>query len=427
MAREINYIYKEIARISAELGLPVEALTRDKFLSQETDVTKRDLEFYGGWAKLRTDAIFSLKLPLEKDGPSARGVEIRNSFNRAVERKENTMDYFHRKLMDSLSDLLDTSPFTVTVDSPYSTTSCGDTKTTVNLLWSDLHFGVDVHSYEVINADYNWTIAASRISKLVQEAKDRISFYESVGHRHSIRVFLNGDILHGVVHLSEANIKPITEQLYVSMYILSQAIGQLSQVSDVEVVCTPGNHDRMTYRGPERAICQRWDSYATMLYLSLRAALSSCKNITFHIPASGLAFVDDLNGGEIVVTHGDTAPHIGNVSKSISTEKLTMSAFKMIHGLKKDISVFLFGHWHTPTLQMLPTGQWVVVNGSLIGSDGYSQNAVGYFDSVPAQIMFDSTDDGRPLHNLSIIRLDEVSSYHIENSPIVVPTIGDEL
>lgn len=426
MARPLTTVLNEIVRVAKETERDPRSMTRDEFLTYSdnpTDVTKHDLHFYGGWAKLRIDAAKKHKIPHDKDLPTARGVEIRASIAQREDKDKATSDYFAEKVLTGLEDVLKKvnikAPTTSAPKTKVKTKSC------LSLLWSDLHFGLDVFSDEVLGAEYNWHIAARRIALLCKEAED---FYlaKEVGHRHDLlRIYLNGDIMHGVVHLTESNIKPMTEQVAGSLHILGNAIAYLSKVfPQVEVICLPGNHDRMTYRGGGRSLTQRWDSYASLLYISLESFFTNTKNVTFDIPLSGLAFVDDFNGGYVLCSHGDAAPFVGNVSKSLNVERMATNAFAIGGSgvLDKPVSTFLFGHWHTPTVQMMSTGQYLLVNGSLIGSEGYAQNGVNIFNATPAQLMFETTQ-GSPVKNVTAVRLRAADKDPKLDSIIPVPKI----
>ena len=94
------------------------------------------------------------------------------------------------------------------------------------------------------------------------------------------------------------------------------------------------------------------------------------------------------------------------LSKKIDTEALTIKLLKLkdSEAIEKRVSVALFGHWHTPTIQMLPSGTTIIVNGSLIGSESFGQNVIGEFNSMPAQVMFDSIS-GSPARSIRIIQV----------------------
>src|SRR5690606_4550090 len=100
----------------------------------------------------------------------------------------------------------------------------------------------------------------------------------------TLKVLLLGDILQGNLH-DPRDAAPMAEQFARAVHLLSQAFAQLcANFSKVEVECQSGNHDRITSRHHNRAVNQKWDSYSTMLYYSLKGATSNLSNISFNIP-----------------------------------------------------------------------------------------------------------------------------------------------
>lgn len=427
MARDLSYIHREIVRVAQEIELDPRLMTRSKFLKYPgvyddegneifppTDVTKHDLHYYGGFTKLRSDAAHVLGIVPEKDLVSARGVELRNNHYRKVERKVATADYFKMKLEQVFYNVFSENPVPFVSDPKLPKKSASD-KSVLNLLLSDLHFGISVDNEETLGACFNWSVAAERMGKFIAVARE----WDSESER--VRVFLNGDIIAGVVHLDDMLIRPLTEQIYGATNILIQTLDILAaNFKSVEVVCVPGNHGRVTHKGPGRALAQRWDSHTHSIYLALQCRFKDHKRVTFDVPVSAIGVTDDLNGGCIVTSHGDTAPEVGNVSKKIDTDKIRTNLSKLDRVLPTPISIGLFGHWHTPTIQMLSTGQWIIVNGCLVGSDAFAQNAICEFDAVPAQIMFKSTKS-EPLYDSKIVQLRNVEEKY--KNIITPPTI----
>lgn len=428
MARQLSHVHNEIVRVSLELDTDPRVLTRHQFLNfpgsftdsgevvqPPTDVTKHDLEYYGGFTKLRVDAAHTHGVLPNKDMVQSRGVELRNNHYRALERKVASAEYFESRLLSTLQSVFEDNPIKLSSSKKFASTSVSDKSVTLNLLLSDLHFGIDVVDSETLCSRYDWSVASDRLSKYCRVALSHASVARNV------RVFLNGDILAGVIHMDDSNIRLLTEQIYGATSILMQFLDRLAEkFLSVEVICTPGNHDRTTYKGSNRAVSQRWDSHTHAVYLALQTAFRANPRLKFSIPMSGFGVVDDGLGGVFVSSHGDTAPEVGNVSKHIDITKLRNNVLNMSEALKKPISVLLIGHWHTPTMQMLPAGQIVIVNGSLIGTDSYSQNAVGAFASVPAQVMFLSSSTN-VMYNYNIVQLRDLAKE--DKGFIVAPTI----
>lgn len=424
MPRSLDFITEELLRVAEDLGVDPRSpsFTRTAFL-KHTTVTKHDLDAYGGFAKLKYNASLAEEEPLrEKVEPVSRGIEIANNLNRNLERIANTRDYYGDKLAKTLTKVFEQNP--LKLKSPKSSKPSSkktDHNNKLTLLWSDLHFGVDVRGYEVLNNEYTWTIASRRLAYLCKYAVDTCEDPANT----DLTVILNGDIIHGVIHLDDVNIRPLTEQIWCATQILLYALEYLStHFRTIDVVGVAGNHDRATYKASNRELSQRWDSHTHAIFLALKLALREEQSITWNFPSSGIAFLDDLNGGYLMVTHGDASPDVGNVSKKIDTTglKAKLLSIKDTHAIDKPISVALFGHWHTPTVQMLPNGSFVIVNGCLIGTDPYGQNAIGAFNSVPAQIQFYSKV-GQPCHNVSVVRVREADNDTALDDIISTPTL----
>ena len=420
MARPLDQVLSEILRVAEGLDLDPRLMRRKEFLPN-TEVSKHDLETYGGYAKLKADAAHVGGVAPFKDTGQSRGVELRNTYVRGLERKVATGDYLSEKMLKGFQEIFENNPITI----PKGKVELKKTKhknRTLTLLWSDLHFGVDVDPREILSSEFNWTIASRRMAKLVQQAA-----LWKPEHREETRlqIVLNGDILHGIIHLSEANIKEITEQICGASAILTKAIGFLSQCfGAVDVLCLPGNHDRAVYRDSGRALAQRWNSHSHAVYLALKCWFKDSENVRFDVPMAGLGSYELPGGHLVVASHGDTEPSTSNVGKSFNVSKTTEALLKMNAGdvFPKKAKVVLFGHWHQPSQFMLPDGTVCVVNGSLIGSESYAQNGIGFFNSMPAQVMFESVPD-YPVGDFRIIQLRDADTNKSLDKIINIPDI----
>lgn len=418
MPRPIDFVHDELVRVAKDLGLDPRSsdFTKRLFLGS-SEVSKRDLEAYGGFAKLKVDAAHTAGIEPAKDTVASRGVELRNLYVRKLERQAATTDYRTEQLDTCIQRVFSENKIKLS-KSHYKKVSKKPTKKIVTLLWSDLHFGVDVKDFETVGASYTWQSAARRLAFLCKEAVDTYGHDENV----VLRVVLNGDIIQGVIHLSDHNIKLLTEQLWGASAILVSALDFLKQhFHQIEVVCLPGNHDRVTYKDAGRAISQRWDSHSHSIYMGLKLAFRGCTGLSFDIPTSGIALMRDLDDNIMLATHADCEPDPKNVSKAIDTNGMALKLLKIKEGwhLDKPVSVAMFGHWHTPTVQMLPTGSMLVVNGNLIGPELYGQNALGIYGNTPSQLMFE-TVKGDPLRNVRVVRV--LSADTDESLDKIIPT-----
>lgn len=402
MARPLDYVLEEIVRVADDLDVNPRLLLRSKFLPK-SDVSKHDLDAYGGFSKLRADAAHTHGIESHKKLAESRGVELRNSYVRKLERQRGTADYLSDKLLKGITDVFKSHPISI----PKSTVKLkkpDSPERMLTLLWSDLHFGLDVDSREVLNSEYNWRVAARRLALTCKQA---VQFKPEHRDETSLQIVLNGDILAGVIHLSEANIKETQEQIWGATAILTHGIAFLRKYfGKINVLCLPGNHDRMTYRGHDRAVSQRWNSHAHSVFLGLKCWFQNTDGVTFDIPMAGMGTYEAPGGSLIFASHGDTEPTTSNVGKSFNVEQTTKSLLKMSAGavFGKKVDVVLFGHWHQPSLFMLPDGTTCIINGCLIGSDPFAQNGVGFFNTMPAQVMFESVP-GFPVGDFRVIQL----------------------
>ncbi len=423
MAKSLDYIKDEIIRVSNLLGLDPRSLRRSDFLKQ-TSVTKHDIEVSGiGFSKLRVDAAHTYGIPSKINLGIQRGVDLRNNYVRSLERAKGSQEYLSKKLLDGLNSIFVNNPIVV----PKSTVAPvpnKDIEKTLTLLWSDLHFGVKVDSRETYESQFDWTIASRRLALTCLEA---INWDPEDSGETELQIILNGDIIHGVVHLTEANLVPLQEQIWCSTAILSKAIGFLSQYfGSISVLCLPGNHDRVVYRSRERALSQRWDSHSHSIYMGLKIWFKDFENVDISIPMSGLGTYLTAGGHRVIASHGDVEPSTSNPAKSFNVEKTTQSIMKLNSGniFDSNVDVVLYGHWHSPSMFMLTNGSYCIVNGSLLGTDPFAQNALGVFNCVPAQVLFESTGS-HPVNKFKVCTLSYADDNEYLDEIIDIPELND--
>lgn len=420
MARPLDHVLEEIVRVAEDQGVNPRVLTRSKFLPN-TEVTKHDLETYGGFGKLRADAAHVFGIDSHKDLPEARGVELRNNYVRKLERTVATADYLSDRLLSGMQEVFENNPVVLPKKSA-KLKKPDQPERMLTLLWSDLHFGLDVDPREVYSSAFNWKVASRRMAKVCRQAA-----LWKPEHRDEtvLQVVLNGDILAGVIHLSEANIKEIQEQIWGATAILAHSLNFLRQhFGEIRVLCLPGNHDRMTYRSSDRAIAQRWNSHAHSVFLGLKIWFREDESVQFDIPMSGMGTYETPGGHLVFATHGDTEPTTSNVGKSFDVSKTTQSLLKVHAGdvFTKKMDVVLFGHWHQPSMFVLPDGTTCIVNGALIGADSFAQNGAGFFNTMPAQVMFESVPD-YPVGDFRVVQLRDADNDESLDEIICIPEI----
>jgi hypothetical protein len=282
----------------------------------------------------------------------------------------------------------------------------------ITALVSDIHFGLDVDKREIPGGGFNWTIASRRMARLATEIA---AWKEHYRDDTDLQVVLGGDIIAGLIHLDDAGIKRLTEQIHGATMILVAFIDYLVRhFPKISVLCLPGNHDRTTEK---RQLSQRWDSHAHSIYLGLALAFRNEPRVKFDVPLTGDGVVEFPGGKSLgFYTHGDVKPSIANVGRSLDIKPM-LAALNKINAsgaYSKPVRVMGMGHWHTPFL--MPTGLGsIVVNGCVIGVDSFARNACGILgiDGAPAQLIFESVP-GYELGDSRFIHLkpaDDDSSY----------------
>jgi len=264
------------------------------------------------------------------------------------------------------------------------------TKRTVVAHMADNHIGavIQKETMDGIN-EFNPRIAARRIAYYIQQVVN----YKP-HHREDTELVLifNGDMLHGVIHGTDtANVLPASSQHAIALRLYSQAISFLSQsFSKIRVVCESGNHGRFIHKlNKGRQTEEKWDSFETILYVSLREKFSDNKSIEFVITKSPYTIID-IQGHKALITHGDTVLNVGQPGNSINVKSITTQINSIASSLGCRIDMVLVGHVHKATYIILDNGTHLVINGPLSGNDEYVQS-LGILCSNPVQQIFEVT------------------------------------
>jgi UDP-2,3-diacylglucosamine pyrophosphatase LpxH len=253
-----------------------------------------------------------------------------------------------------------------------------------NLLLSDLHIGASLSPDDNPEA-YAWTEAARRLAYVVEQAATYKSRYRDSTKLH---VYLAGDLFEGFLEHDRADGFPLAEQFTASLRYLAQSIGYLaSAYGRVELYLVPGNHGRNKLRHEGRATTQKWDSYETMLGVSLRAACSALANVTFHLTRAP-AVVVPLFDHAALVTHGDTHVKIGDPDTRGALYEAESNRINGTLEYGRRLDLFCVGHFHKGRMLRTPGAAWLV-NGALVPPNGHARTS-GY-RTAAGQWLWEST------------------------------------
>lgn len=334
--------------------------------------------------------------------------------------KENRTILEHIQAQDSVierfKELLEKNP--PIIYEPFQLKSNKKTKRVIFMHLSDTHFHANIDEEEMGGINKYGPIEEAR--RLAFFTREVANYKKHHRDETELVIALNGDLIQGVIHDQEST-PAITTQVAAAMHLLTQSISFLaSEYKKVRVIATTGNHARMMHKSNKgRQTREKWDSFATILHVGLKYALSSHKNVEFEIPPTPYAYVDIL-GHKFFITHSDTVLNVGYPGKSINV----VNAKNKINDLKEgigEIDVVCVGHVHVDTKQLLPNGVVMLTNGSMSGVDEFALS-IGITSNNPTQQIFEITEE-HPVGDLRSVQVLEADTEE-ELDEIIEPFNG---
>ena len=386
MSSKYDALIDDIDLVAQNNGVSHHALTESKYLEQG-EFTKADLNYYGGYHNIITDAFGTA----ERSFNVIHAQVARRRYVKKLEKAAGQAQHLSDNIVSNLVTLFKKSPIKI-VRKPMPKLLKPKHKRRANVAFlSDTHWGLRVDKEEIPANDYNWLVASRRLAKYAMQ----VAAYKHDDRADSQELYLclGGDLCQGVIHLADHGTNLLTTQLHGATWLLVQFIEyQRKFYKRIHVECTPDNHMRMVHKGPDRALAQKWDGYATILHLMVQAAFRDAPDVTFHIPKTPYTEFDVL-GHSIFLTHGDTVLRSGTISKTVQIGKITndVRALQAQH-MNKPISAVMMAHVHVPLNTTLDNGVELIINGTGSGTDSYAQS-IGILNSNPCQVLFESTED----------------------------------
>jgi predicted phosphodiesterase len=276
-----------------------------------------------------------------------------------------------------------------------------EVKRFINLVISDTHFGSDVKKEETGVANYGVKEESRRLAKVVQET---IAYKKEHREHTALNLLLIGDLTNGTLH-DPRDGAPLAEQVCRAIHLLTQAVMRLaSEFQEINVYCESGNHGRRKERHHNRATNQKWDSYETIIYYSIKQAVANQKNVKVHITKKPYDHYE-VFGKKIMYTHGDNVINPGYPGKDIKIGSLETQLNKINASLKdtEEYSVAIVGHVHTFSQTLLSNGVYMITNGALIPPDDFAVS-IGILESPCGQLLFESVE-GYPVGDTRFIRV----------------------
>ncbi len=227
---------------------------------------------------------------------------------------------------------------------------------------SDLHYGA---SFISENNTYSPEITKERLFYLTFYMIDFIKSRKL----HKLHVLCTGDVLQGLIHLTDLKINDSTvvKSCVEICRLIAQMLNTLSAHVQIEYYHTPSaNHTQIRALGAKANELMDED----MEYLIGNYIKDLCANnnrITVHLAEEGKQYVSfDINGYNIVAMHGHQIKNIESAIKDISMMR------------REFVDILILGHFHSGKQMTVGEGCCsdceVLINPSFVGSDPYSDS-----------------------------------------------------
>jgi hypothetical protein len=248
---------------------------------------------------------------------------------------------------------------------------------------SDWHFEETVDPESVAGRnEYNLDVAAARIERFFQAIAWHVEHQRGSGKIavHDLVLWLGGDLITGYIHeeLQESNaLSPTETMLWLEPRLEGGIRGLLDRLdlASIVVPCSYGNHGRTTQK--KRISTGHANTNEWLMYHHLLAKLKDEKRVCFEVTASPHQYVRTYDQ-VIHFHHGDSLKYQGGVGG------IAIPLLKAVPQWDRTVEadVHCIGHFH----QLRDFGR-AVVNGSLIGFNGYAQEIRAEFEP-PQQALF---------------------------------------
>jgi len=390
-SREINKLFvKSMTAISVELEKPICEISKPQFFAKNQEaLSEWDIRKAGGF-----DALKKMNFAPDDNLEVKYGSRLVRSHINKVEKQYGQSLFYEREILAAVKEALRDSPLVVhpATKLPIKKTKA---KRTLIAALSDTHYGSNIAKKEMHGLnEYNWTIAARRTALFMEQIAQ---FKEPHRKETDLVLQINGDIIAGLIHNPEWFVDLLTTQFAGTLNLLSQAISYLAQhFPRVTVYCTPGNHGRSVGKADKgRASTHKWDSYETMIYISLKEVMAQKhKNVTVIVPESPF-IIYKVQGHNVFQSHGDTVVNVGNPGTSLNMASINNQINRVnssdLIKTEEMIEILSVGHVHVPTTQTMDNGCALLINGCLSGCDPFAQS-IGIFSSNPTQLLVESTE-----------------------------------
>lgn len=249
------------------------------------------------------------------------------------------------------------------------------------VMLSDLHYGASFNTF--LNT-YNSEIAKKRVNKY----KDEIIKLYDLNSPKEINIELLGDLIENALHITSRldTDRNVAEQVIEASELLAEFIFQIADYTavPVNVYLVEGNHDRVTIKREE---AMTGESFTGIMREIIKLRLNGVINVNFV----DTSYTDDICVMKVFDKHIGLL-HGHHEKKQNAKKNLNefLEGYDYLHEIH-------CGHWHNVEV----TREGVIINGSVKGTDKYSQNL--RYNSPPQQIVVIYNQDGSEQINKIIL------------------------
>ena len=236
----------------------------------------------------------------------------------------------------------------------------------------------DEHADQIVNPEdcggletYNFDVALCRAEKYVKTIIDWVNHLSN--HTFPMLHILSyGDHTSGEIHGA------VGHSQYKNMFRNSLAIGQMQALmirdlapyfEEVKIYCVSGNHGR---RSQKKDFHGPWDNWDYLISEVAKLHCAALDNVEFLIPKS-FSMNIDINGHGFGMEHGDGVKGWMGIPW-YGLERKTRRLVSLHNAVGKQISYFVFGHFHALSTNADLKGE-MIINGAWLATDAYSYNS----------------------------------------------------
>ncbi len=234
----------------------------------------------------------------------------------------------------------------------------------------------DIHGMEVVRKEetlgmneYNPTIMNRRLDMCFRKVVELVELRRGSLFVPKLVIAEEGDMVSGEIHdeLVSTNVERMMIAAVRVASLIAQGIAYLAPHFDqIDVVCVPGNHARLTKKTQFKEHYINWDY---MCYQWQAVFCKALANVRFIIPKSPFELYT-VENSKLLLYHGDNIQSWNQVPW-YGIERADMKLTKLFEGADKHYDAILMGHFHRRFDMDTVTGP-IICNGSVKGGDEFA-------------------------------------------------------